>query len=167
MTKPNRAIFLSTLTPIPKCSLLSVPNTETDFHSKTFFTQAHFRVEMVVILWICSVLTKGHTKVIKVSNLIYLLIKTQLDATLFNRWPVAKKLVHVLLDVWCTPAEQVSWQLVLHTIFYQKLKNDTVHWGAFFKFIFRWIHYCHSSKSTGKETGKTHLCVVLYWRGCV
>ena len=26
---------------------------------------------------------------------------------------------------------------------------------------FRWIYYCHSSKSTGKETGKTHLCAVV------
>ena len=32
-----------------------------------------------------------------------------------------------------------------------------VHRGAFFAFPFRWIYYCHSSKSTGKETGKTHL----------
>ena len=25
---------------------------------------------------------------------------------------------------------------------------------------FRWIYYCHSSKSTEKETGKTHLCAL-------
>ena len=25
---------------------------------------------------------------------------------------------------------------------------------------FRWIYYCHISKSTGNETGKTHLCAV-------
>jgi hypothetical protein len=31
-----------------------------------------------------------------------------------------------------------------------------------FPVCFRWIHYCHSSKSTGKETGKTHLCAV-HW----
>ena len=31
--------------------------------------------------------------------------------------------------------------------------------GAFCQFSFRWIYYYHSSKSTGKETGKTHLCV--------
>ena len=30
--------------------------------------------------------------------------------------------------------------------------------GAFCQFPFRWIYYCHSSESTGKETGKTHLC---------
>jgi hypothetical protein len=35
-----------------------------------------------------------------------------------------------------------------------------VHRGAFFQFPFRWIYYCHSSKTTGKETGKTHLCAV-------
>ena len=37
----------------------------------------------------------------------------------------------------------------------------TMHRGAFWLFSFRWIYYCHSSKSTGKETGKTHLCNVL------
>ena len=35
-----------------------------------------------------------------------------------------------------------------------------VHRGAFCQFPFRWIYYCHSSKSTGKESGKTHLCAV-------
>ena len=30
----------------------------------------------------------------------------------------------------------------------------------FCKFPFRWIYYCHSSNSTGKETGKTHLCAM-------
>ena len=37
---------------------------------------------------------------------------------------------------------------------------NAVHRGAFCQFIFRWIYYCHSSKSTGKETGKMHLCAV-------
>ena len=37
-----------------------------------------------------------------------------------------------------------------------------VHRGAFCQFLFRWIYYCHSSKSTGKETGKTYLCAV-HW----
>ena len=36
----------------------------------------------------------------------------------------------------------------------------TVHRGTFFQCLFRWIYCCHSSKSTGKETGKTHLCVL-------
>ena len=41
-----------------------------------------------------------------------------------------------------------------------------LHWftvvnrGTFCQFLFWWIYYCHSSKSAGKETGKTHLCVV-------
>ena len=35
-----------------------------------------------------------------------------------------------------------------------------VHRGKFCRFSFRWIYYCHSSKSTGKESGKTHLCAV-------
>ena len=38
--------------------------------------------------------------------------------------------------------------------------SSTVHRGAFCQFPFRWIYYCHSSKSTGKETGKKHLCAV-------
>ena len=36
-----------------------------------------------------------------------------------------------------------------------------MHRGVFCQFPFRWIiYYCHSSKSTGKETGKTHLCAM-------
>ena len=31
---------------------------------------------------------------------------------------------------------------------------------AICQFLFRWIYYCHSNKSTGKETGKTHLCAL-------
>ena len=30
--------------------------------------------------------------------------------------------------------------------------------GANCQFCFQWIYYCYSSKSTGKKTGKTHLC---------
>ena len=37
--------------------------------------------------------------------------------------------------------------------------STTLHRGAFYQFPFRWIYYCYSSKSTGKETGKTHLCM--------
>ena len=37
---------------------------------------------------------------------------------------------------------------------------EWVHRGAFCQFPFRWIYYCHSSKSTGKETDKMHLCGV-------
>ena len=38
----------------------------------------------------------------------------------------------------------------------------TVYKGAFCKIPFRWIYYYGSNKSTGKETGKTHLCTVEY-----
>ena len=38
-----------------------------------------------------------------------------------------------------------------------------MHRGAFCHFPFRCIYYCHGSKSTGKETGKMHLCG-LFWR---
>ena len=35
------------------------------------------------------------------------------------------------------------------------------HRGAFCQFTFRWIYYCHSIKSTGKDTGKMHLCALI------
>ena len=35
-----------------------------------------------------------------------------------------------------------------------------LHRGAFCQFLFRWIYYCHISKSTGKNTGKKHLCAL-------
>ena len=45
---------------------------------------------------------------------------------------------------------------------FEKVRNWTTGpLGAFCQFLFRLIYYCHSSKSTGKETGKTHLCAVL------
>ena len=37
-----------------------------------------------------------------------------------------------------------------------------LHRGAICQFLFQWIYYCHSSKSTWKKTGKTHLCALLY-----
>ena len=35
-----------------------------------------------------------------------------------------------------------------------------LHRVTFCHLPFRWIYYCHSSKSIRKETGKTHLCVL-------
>ena len=32
---------------------------------------------------------------------------------------------------------------------------------AFCQFPFRWIYYCGSNKSTGKQTGKMHLCTLV------
>ena len=45
-----------------------------------------------------------------------------------------------------------------------------MHKGAFLQFLFRWIYYWHCSKSTRKETGKTHLCAMhkgVFWKGLV
>ena len=42
------------------------------------------------------------------------------------------------------------------------LSSRPVHRGALCQFLFRWIYYCHSSKSTGKKTDKMHLCAVYY-----
>ena len=41
----------------------------------------------------------------------------------------------------------------------------TFHRGAFCKFPFQWIYYYGSNKSTGKETGKMHICG-MGWDGC-
>ena len=41
------------------------------------------------------------------------------------------------------------------------LHFDTVHRGEFCQFPIRWIYYYGSNESTGKKTGKTHLCAVL------
>ena len=49
------------------------------------------------------------------------------------------------------------------TFTYRKVASSRLHRGAFCQFPFRWIYYCHSSKSTGTETGKTHICAV----GCL
>ena len=38
--------------------------------------------------------------------------------------------------------------------------NKAVHKGAFCQFLFQCIYYCHSSKSTRKETGKMNLYAV-------
>ena len=45
--------------------------------------------------------------------------------------------------------------LVCALICYRK-----VHRGAFFQFPFRWFYSYGSNKSTGKETGKTHICAL-------
>ena len=47
------------------------------------------------------------------------------------------------------------------------LVSCPLHTGVFFQFLFRWIHYCHNSNSTGKETGKTHLCALHERRWCI
>ena len=45
------------------------------------------------------------------------------------------------------------------------LRMNHIHKGAFCQFPFLWIYYCHSSKSTGKQTGETHLYAHGYKRG--
>ena len=43
------------------------------------------------------------------------------------------------------------------------ITKQALHRGAFCQFPFRWIYFYGSNKSTGKETGKTHLCAMMYW----
>ena len=38
----------------------------------------------------------------------------------------------------------------------------TLHRGVFCQFPFRWIYYYGSYKSTGKESGKTHICALVW-----
>ena len=52
-----------------------------------------------------------------------------------------------------TKKQNLKFQVLF--LFFQPL-----HRGAFCQFPFWWIYYFHSSKSTGKETGKTHLCAL-------
>ena len=73
----------------------------------------------------------------------------------------------------CVEAKSVRWEFVLQAqTFYLPCKNSIDRSTArdFTVFIspsaqwcvlpFRWIYYCHSSKSTRKETGKMHLSAV-------
>ena len=39
--------------------------------------------------------------------------------------------------------------------------------GAICQFLFRWIYYCNSSKFTGNETDKTHICAPVQKCHCV
>ena len=57
------------------------------------------------------------------------------------------------------------WKLPLHVP--SSCSHHFTCRGAFCQFPFRWIYYCHSSKSTGKKTGKTNLCaLVVYSNMC-
>ena len=49
------------------------------------------------------------------------------------------------------------------TMNFSNMNTVPVHRGAFCQIPFRWIYYYGSTKSTGKETGKTNLCAVG-WR---
>ena len=52
-------------------------------------------------------------------------------------------------------------------IFYihRKILSPRPHRDVFWQFLFWWIYYCHSSKSTGKENGKMHLyALCVLWK---
>ena len=55
---------------------------------------------------------------------------------------------------------QVICNIGLFNSVIQVRMDQGLHRGAFCQFTFRWIYYCHNSKSTGKKTGKRHLCAV-------
>jgi hypothetical protein len=51
-----------------------------------------------------------------------------------------------------------SKYIVQHFKYYRV--SEPLHRDAFCQFTFRWIHYYDSNKSTGLETGKSHLCAL-------
>ena len=61
----------------------------------------------------------------------------------------------------------VSW--CQDKCFWKRFTCTTLHRGAFFQFLFRWIHYCHSSKSTERKVTKftsvhcTVFCQSSFW----
>ena len=71
------------------------------------------------------------------------------------------KIFTLLLSVCTTLVEdfaKFSGLLRIYKLYDQTSGPTTSHRGAFCQFSLRWIYYCPNSKSTGKETGKTHLC---------
>ena len=96
--------------------------------------------------------------------------------------PIYLESLHDLSDVKQTPFQPFSFSIIclnsklsatiqawhtdrnfvtnyLQVVIYLVL---VVHRGALCRFPFRWIYYWHSCKSTGKETGKTHLCALMH-----
>ena len=59
------------------------------------------------------------------------------------------------------------WVTVIWFVFWEWDQTENINWDypisqrCVLPVFFRWIYYCHSSKSTGKETGKMHLCAPL------
>ena len=53
-----------------------------------------------------------------------------------------------------------GWNISRRSEFLSHWLSGRLHRDAFCRFPFRWIYYCHSSKSIGKETGKMHLCAL-------
>ena len=61
-------------------------------------------------------------------------------------------------EIWVQCSFNLAWKAAILIITSHKtLSTQPLHRGAFCKFPFRSIYYCHSSKSTGMETGKMHL----------
>ena len=69
---------------------------------------------------------------------------------------------------WLWKVQSMIWYSI-HSI--QRVVSFYFHRGlrdAFCQFPFRWIYYCHSNKSIGKETGKMHFCgglLYILWKG--
>ena len=61
---------------------------------------------------------------------------------------------------WCNSNNWSFEKLVLIINFDRFLVLHTVHTGVIYQFFVRWILYCHCDKSTGRKTGKSHLCAV-------
>ena len=62
-----------------------------------------------------------------------------------------------------TTIKSKTSQLGLVNITYRKVASSRPHKGVFCQFLFWWIYYYDSNESTGKETGKTHPCGLVYY----
>ena len=96
------------------------------------------------------------------------------DQSAYQRQVSVKKLlininIKISILIKLIIAKSNSWKSVINfnrfvfiiiVMHYLECWISAVHRGAFCQFPFRWIYYYGNNKSTGKETGKMHLCVV-------
>ena len=79
--------------------------------------------------------------------------------TSFIKWPSYKTICHRLCS------DKTAGKGFMRRVLLVQLKShsdaSSSSQRCLFSVFFRWIYYCHSSKSAGKETGKTHLCAVF------
>ena len=80
----------------------------------------------------------------------WILFQNLCPSSIFTRFHRVNLMENFMLNFWPKSSIENMWAL-----------NKPLHGGAFWQFPFWWIYYCHISKSTGKETDKTHLCALF------
>ena len=113
-------------------------------------------------------------KCISVENLklwLLMLMKTLFLKTIIIKLTLCNIFIKVEKYARAAPLPQNSWhifQMQINPLLWDpqgpqgclEKQNCPLHRGAFWHFSFRWIYYYGSNKSSGKETGKTHLCAL-------